>query len=296
VSGASAGWTHEPSADVLRKLKPFQRAAVEHAFARLFLAADGTRKFLVADEVGLGKTLVARGLIAKTIEHLSACGRERIDIVYICSNRQIARQNVRKLGGGDPDESAERLTLLPLSVHELKAQKVNFVAFTPGTSFDLTSRLGTRKERLLLLTLFEAKWNVGGTGPVNLFQGAVKKTQRFRERARSFRDDHPIDADLEASFHAHLEEATQSARAAGEEDLEQRYRDLCERFRYQRERWPYELRDARNAFVRDARERLARVCIRALEPDLVLMDEFQRFKHLLDGESDAALLARQLFE
>ena len=33
-----------------------------------------------------------------------------------------------------------------------------------------------------------------------------------------------------------------------------------------------------------------------LEPDLVILDEFQRFKHLLSGEDDASVLARKLFE
>jgi len=43
------------------------------------------------------------------------------------------------------------------------------------------------------------------------------------------------------------------------------------------------------------RRELARVCVDALEPDLVILDEFQRFAQLLDGESDAAELAHQLF-
>ena len=50
---------------VLNGLKGFQRDTVEYAFERLYLASDSTRRFLVADEVGLGKTLVARGVIAK---------------------------------------------------------------------------------------------------------------------------------------------------------------------------------------------------------------------------------------
>ena len=43
--------------ELLKPLKPFQRRTVEHAFHRLFIAEDGTARFLVADEVGLGKTL-----------------------------------------------------------------------------------------------------------------------------------------------------------------------------------------------------------------------------------------------
>jgi len=52
---------------MLRPLKPFQRRTVEHAFTQLFEAPGASARFLVADEVGLGKTLVARGVIAKAI-------------------------------------------------------------------------------------------------------------------------------------------------------------------------------------------------------------------------------------
>ena len=55
---------------VLDGLKGFQRDTVEYTFERLYQAPDSTRRFLVADEVGLGKTLVARGVIAKAIDHL----------------------------------------------------------------------------------------------------------------------------------------------------------------------------------------------------------------------------------
>ncbi len=72
--------------DHLELLKPFQRATVDYVFQRLFTDASPTRQFLVADEVGLGKTMVARGVIAKTIEQLT--GKvDRIDVVYICSNQ-----------------------------------------------------------------------------------------------------------------------------------------------------------------------------------------------------------------
>ena len=48
-------------------LKDFQRRTVRHAFHRLYKAKNSSRRFLVADEVGLGKTLVARGIAAKCI-------------------------------------------------------------------------------------------------------------------------------------------------------------------------------------------------------------------------------------
>src|SRR5262249_14309823 len=84
----------------LTPLKDFQRRTVERVHQQFWHPTDHTRKFLVADEVGLGKTLVARGVIAKTIDHLWDTV-PRIDVVYICSNSQIARQNLPKLRIGE---------------------------------------------------------------------------------------------------------------------------------------------------------------------------------------------------
>ncbi len=45
---------------ILEPLKDFQRATVEHVTDRLYRNAQPSRRFLVADETGLGKSLVAR--------------------------------------------------------------------------------------------------------------------------------------------------------------------------------------------------------------------------------------------
>jgi hypothetical protein len=91
--------------------------------------------------------LVAKGVIARVIEHLQDAV-ERIDIVYVCSNADIARQNVARLnvtGRGDIALPL-RITLLPARLRELNKPdpdgrvKVNLVSFTPGTSFDLGNR------------------------------------------------------------------------------------------------------------------------------------------------------------
>ena len=147
---------------VLSELKDFQRDTVDYVFRLLYLDSPPTNRFLVADEVGLGKTLVARGVIAKALEHLwDRVGR--IDVVYVCSNLDIARQNVSRLnvmGDGGDFAIASRITLLPKLVHQISAQKYNFVSFTPDTSFNLKSAQGTQEERVLLYCLLEHAWGL----------------------------------------------------------------------------------------------------------------------------------------
>ena len=137
---------------VYEGLKDFQKETVDYVFSRLYPEdGAGASRFLVADEVGLGKTLVARGLIAKTIERLQKDVR-RIDIVYVCSNAEIARQNIQRLNvtGKDDFALASRITLLPLVLHHLTQNRLNFVSFTPGTSLDLKSTEVLRASEHLL--------------------------------------------------------------------------------------------------------------------------------------------------
>jgi len=85
-----------PVEQALEGLKDFQRRSVDYVFRRLYKDEKPARRFLIADEVGLGKTLVARGLIAQAVDHLwDDIGQ--IDVIYICSNANIARQNINRL-------------------------------------------------------------------------------------------------------------------------------------------------------------------------------------------------------
>ena len=289
MSQRRAGERPDPRA-VLEGLKGFQRDTVEYAFERLYLAPDSTRRFLVADEVGLGKTLVARGVIAKAIEHLWEGPHrvEQIDIVYICSNAQIARQNVRRLQiGSGRFVQAARLGLLPQEIHGLKARRVNYLALTPGTSFDLRSSMGTREERVLLYHLLQRVWPDQHKAPMNLLQGYVKNTSHFRWKLKEFTRSKRIDEDLAKAFKDRLLKEG--------EGLRETYEELCQRFRRSRLHIPRDDRRRQISFIGQLRSILAEVCVTALEPDLVILDEFQRFKHLLDGKDATARLAKQLF-
>jgi len=132
--------THDPAPldvdAILAQLKDFQRASVEYVFKRLYLDEEPARRFLVADEVGLGKTLVARGVIAKAIQHLREKEIPRIDIVYICSNADIAWQNINRLQmpGQQSLALASRITLLPVTLKDLKSISIGNLMGVLGAS------------------------------------------------------------------------------------------------------------------------------------------------------------------
>ena len=164
---------------ILRNLRDFQRRTVDYVFRRLYLDKNPACRFLVADEVGLGKTLVARGLIAKTIHHLQP-NVERIDIVYVCSNAAIAAQNINRLNvyGNKRFALATRLTLLPTRIRELHSNRINFISFTPGTAFDFGNRGGSMEERRVLYHMLREGFDLSRTGLLNLLQATARDRWR----------------------------------------------------------------------------------------------------------------------
>ena len=270
----------------LARLKSFQRDSVEYVFQRMYRDQPPARRFLVADEVGLGKTMVARGVVARAVSELWD-RVDRIDIVYICSNGSIARQNISRLNVTDAKDAAlpSRITLLPKVVRGLKHRKVNFISLTPQTSFDLRSSMGTFEERGLLHRLLPEEWTCV-KGSHNALQGA-----KDRDRFRQYLDDlntTDLDTGLAGSFR---EQLTQHP------ELATQFRDLCERFIDFRgyDKLAEGDRIRQRDLVGRLRLELATSCLRALEPDLIVIDEFQRFKHLLDGGDPAGALAHDLF-
>jgi len=282
---------------VLSPLKDFQRRSVDYVFNRLY-GENPTRRFLLADEVGLGKTLVARGVIARAIEHLRRKGVKRIDIVYICSNADIARQNINRLNvtGRADFQLASRVTLLPTQIRELEGNELNFVSFTPGTSFNLRSSTGIGWERWMLYWLLRWTWPdiCRGAGAMNVMQANMSR-ERFRDWIRRYDPEDEIDRSLAKQFRGAVKGEDKQAEAEGRPTFKRRFRDLCRRFGYSRKHVPNEDRWDRNAFIGELRSLLAATCIQALEPDLIILDEFQRFKYLLRPDEPAGSLARHLF-
>jgi hypothetical protein len=292
--------TNKPDVSLaLSRLKDFQRRTVDYVFKRLY--EEGAKRFLIADEVGLGKTLVARGIVARAIDHLwpDLDRLRRIDVVYICSNGDIVRQNVNRLNVFDQrveDEKnrnqkfANRLTLLPIYLKDLDKRSLNFIALTPGTSFSKGSSGGIADERELIYHMLRDAWGFGNEiAPMNILQYGVQNWKAWRERLRKF-DTSQINPGIQKDFQNSLKK---------HRDLLPRFNELKKRFRIIRKTnsyYPEEDRELQRNFIGDIRRILAKACVEKLEPDIIILDEFQRFRYLLEGDSEASELAQALFE
>ncbi len=279
---------------ILASLKDFQRDTVDFAFRRLWTDDDWTKRFLVADEVGLGKTMVAKGVIAKTVEHLWD-KEDRIDIVYICSNTQIARQNLSRLNvvGGQELRHADRLTLLPKVLRDLRAEKVNFVSFTPGTSFEVGNQGGKYEERVMLYWMLAQAWGHHAVKQRRWrrFFEATMSEDNFTRHLNEF-DRDSLDPELTASFG----ESVGTARGPEGGTLIEELEACADEFNYLRHAPDWRLSARRNRLIGTLRNLVASAAVKHLEPDLVILDEFQRFKDILDGEGYGSDLAREVFD
>lgn len=150
----------------LMGLKDFQRKTVDIAVQRL---QNGQSRFLIADEVGLGKTVVARGIITRLVAEYYRQGK-MLNVIYICSNKALAKQNLSKLSyarkSSETDEDYkkvihysqedDRITSLAYAKKTPKNKyHLNIRALTPATSFD-NGNLGRADERILLFRILSS--------------------------------------------------------------------------------------------------------------------------------------------
>lgn len=265
-------------------LKPFQSATVARVLERL-RDPRGSRRFLVADEVGLGKTLVAQGVI----DGLSA-PNDQLRVFYVCSSLSIAHQNRDSLLEMLPPDEREgarvevdRLTLLPYS-RPNAASRLVLYTLTPGT-MPLRSRGGRIDERALLARLLRDVLDLRRNDRViNLLSyNAGADNWRLALRQAELRVERVPDA-LRSAFRRHLT------------------RQLC---RGSDVAWSTTLADSLITKLQDEpgrgiqmlRMALSLASLESLAPDLIVFDEFQRFFELFDPEEqDLDDVARVLMD
>ncbi|MEI6152972.1 MAG: helicase-related protein [Deltaproteobacteria bacterium] len=268
---------------VLARLKDFQQRTAEYVYRRFYTDSETTDRFLVADEVGLGKTLVARGIIARAIDYLQKNDNKRIDIVYICSNVSIASQNVHRLNVTGVQEFVQptRLALMPLHINGMRKNYVNYISLTPGTSFDPKSREGKDEERALIYRLLKGRLSTSYSGFKRLLQCRVSDN-RWQWWTDEWKPE-DIDKKIADDFVKNV---------MSDHQLHQRITDFCARSK-RRVLWND---PERLGLISELRFRLAEMSVEILEPELIILDEFQRFKNLLDQGNPDARLAQRLFK
>lgn len=138
----------------MSKAKDFQLATAKRIIE---IFRSGQKRVLLSDEVGLGKTIMARTVVemAKSLPGIEDDGVYRV--VYVCSNQNIIQQNTRNLGIPQKDimqMSESRLSMQHLILQERKMQQEarhgaglpqQLIPLTPSTSFSIT---GTKKRGL----------------------------------------------------------------------------------------------------------------------------------------------------
>ena len=264
------------------KRAQFQEAAVQHIVTRL-RDKSASRRMLLADEVGLGKTVVARGVI----ESLMKRKRTPLTVVYLCSNAEIAEQNRRKL---DPNsrKPVGRVTQLVVMRAD-EAEDLRLYSFTPGTS--LRDGTGLAWERRLLMyllhriygvTVWRAKWR-------EFFRcGAGRDKWREETTRGALRQE--FARKTERGFQKELAGAWRRLNVDSE-SVGQAIRRLVAQF----DSDDPQARFARNQLVARLRGVMQRVVLRHLRPDLVVLDEVQRFREVLDEAENAQHIAAELF-
>ncbi|WP_166295490.1 DEAD/DEAH box helicase family protein [Bradyrhizobium sp. 2S1] len=132
-------------------LERFQEETVHAAVTALTRAS---RRFLIADEVGLGKTVSARAIAAELQKTRGA----RLNIVYLCPNLGIAAQNLTKLQALAPgwEKPEDRLSLVLQERSRRGGSDFGIYCYTPDTSlpgWKAGQRTGRVVERSLIAAL-----------------------------------------------------------------------------------------------------------------------------------------------
>ncbi|MGW8592567.1 helicase-related protein [Dietzia sp. NPDC055877] len=232
--------------------------------------------------------------MATTIDHLRVTAPGPINIIYVCSNQDLAKQNLRRLNvtGEQETEVATRLSMLvqnPVLVDpDRSVTAVNLLSLTPGTSFhNRGHRQGKAEERAIIAHLIERSERLDSRSRRagrDVLQGMVWYRESFDQLIDQV-EQKPLDLAI-------VERFEQDIRESGALD---RFCELRREYaadpRGNDQRW-----HRAQESIAELRRTLATAGASMLRPHLVILDEFQRFRDLLDPDSgEAGELAHALF-
>ena len=285
------------SQKIMEGLKDFQRETVNRVIQ---LYKSGQKRVLISDEVGLGKTMIARGTIAKFSDFYKEQGKDRLKVVYICSNAAIADQNLKKLCITDDVQreavADSRLSVQHLSIFLQEAKLkgkglIQLIPLTPDTSFHMTTGCGLMWERAVI---FEVLSNIPELEKYN--RSLEKIMQAGNDRAKIRGKDRVAECNriTKGKYLRYMvkkvSRGLKTKNIEGKTLLDDLIGKCKEVKKSGKAEKAYEI-------IGRLRYLFAGISLEKLEPDLVILDEFQRFKYLLQTESDTemGMLANKFF-
>lgn len=284
---------------VMSGLKDFQRETVER-IATLY--ENGQRRVLVSDEVGLGKTLIARGTIAK---YAKIAGKQVMKVIYICSNATIADQNLAKLCISENvkrfDAGSSRLSIQHLNLFMQEAegceQFIQLIPLTPDTSFRMTHGAGIQEERAIMYQILIR------IPELKRYRSALETLMMadaesgWYSWAREYGEEIVAECDelTQGAYLSYMTDKVSKGLARADKDgkiLLEQVIEKCKELR-RKNRKDVKIHNV----IGKLRYMFAGISLDKLEPDLVIMDEFQRFKYLIQSEEDTemGMLAHKFF-
>ncbi len=293
----------EIDSNIMSGLKDFQKATVERIDS---LYRSGQMRVLVSDEVGLGKTLIARGVISKLAKMRKENGDKLVKVVYICSNAAIAEQNLNKLKISRElkaeSTGSARLSMQHLNIamqendEELLGRYIQLIPLTPDTSFRMTGGTGIAPERALMYTILK---RIPEFKPY-LQELEVAMIDWASSQWSWWKNDFEkkVTECDKKSGGVYLNNIIKRVTGeifivdSGGITLFDEFVELFSRIRNNGYK-----RVNETSAIGKLRVIFAKISLDNLEPDLVIMDEFQRFKYLInsDPESETGMLANKFF-
>jgi len=280
----------------------FQQKSADHIFRKMFIDNE-TDRFLLADEPGLGKTIVACEVINKLHE---SKGKKATNVVYICSNMGIIDQNVRRLLPGGAQSKSDnirnvRLTLWPIKLlgSEKAKDNLQIVSFTPGTSLYMTRSTGRYDERIYLMNVLGSLCGLNDTWAFReIFRGGVGSNKRGM-KAKDDRWKELIAKNYELNVNDKSGKLLSRYRAflkmhgSSLGVTEQEIRKLRDKIN---KNWDsQETHDDLHEFLGKGRTFLAKFALQYLAPDLIILDEFQNFREVLEDSGKPETIVGALF-
>lgn len=299
----------------LESLKDFQRSTVDYVYDSLY--KKGRSRFLIADEVGLGKTIVAKGIVAmayqKFLKTKKRTGKKEFHVVYICSNQSLAAQNIQKLNFMESDDYVKRsIGRLIFLARQEEDTGLNFriSTLTPGTSFHVTKSTGYWEERALIFTLLTHyatfRREDRRKGLQTLLRGTVRDIHWWKQTLNDYYRNryNEVRSDLFQSFRTKLrstlitvEKCPKTIRTFPVVENKPIWDSLMH-ITINTDKRKAGHNDFQYEIIRQLRRVLTEECLEYLDADLYILDEFQRFKDLIDenNHSPAAQLAHSVFD